>query len=442
MKINPELQRNLWLELSATRLLSMTFILGLIFLLAASDNAQAVTMVALAAFGLLTVLWGSRMASEAILDEIRERTWDMQKMTSINPWEMCWGKLLGGTIYAWYGGLISLAVFWVASSLTSEGANNPGTLVFLAVFTALLSQSMSLLISLPNNSGTNLGVKSTSGAVLAIPLVLMAALWTQTDESGNTLWYGQQWATNRFIAASMASFCCWSILGIYRSLCSELQVATRPWAWPLLLVFITGYLTGFSPSAATNSPTNTFNLFINIGYWVSAIGIYVTLFIEPKDPVAFRHLQYRIQSRQWWRVTTVIPSWFSCLLILLTFTLGVLIFGTANIIADLPLTMTTTILLFVLRDIALVIFIHLSPNPKRSSTTALFSLVLLHLLLPWLLAVANISFLAGLLTPFAMKSPIWLMPLIGSIEAMALLYLIKRRWLKLFPVPGGMPTQQ
>ena len=106
MKLNPELQRNLWLELSTARLLSMAFILGLIFLLCSMANARAVAMVALGMFGLLTILWGSGMASDAILDEVREHTWDMQKMTSINPWEMCWGKLFGGTIYAWYGGVI------------------------------------------------------------------------------------------------------------------------------------------------------------------------------------------------------------------------------------------------------------------------------------------------------------------------------------------------
>ena len=105
--MNPELKRNLWLELSAHRL-----ILGLVVIFAIAFAARAMLpSLALFGFVLIAVFWGARQAAAAVIEEARERTWDIQRMSSMDPWTMTWGKLLGSTSMAWYGGAICLVIY-------------------------------------------------------------------------------------------------------------------------------------------------------------------------------------------------------------------------------------------------------------------------------------------------------------------------------------------
>ena len=76
--MNPELRRNLWLELSTHRLIAMPVVLAAVFILtyafksgslALGDAAasSAVADVALVAYGLIVVLWGGRLAAGAVV---------------------------------------------------------------------------------------------------------------------------------------------------------------------------------------------------------------------------------------------------------------------------------------------------------------------------------------------------------------------------------------
>ena len=149
MNINPEFRRNLWLELTPYRLVGMPMILGaLLFLAYLLDGRQysaGVARTALILFSLLAFLWGTRLASEALITEIREHTWDSQRMSVIGPWSMTWGKLLGSTIYPWYGALICLLVY-----LTSKPALGLSVIetAVLMVGSGLLGQAIGLLSSL------------------------------------------------------------------------------------------------------------------------------------------------------------------------------------------------------------------------------------------------------------------------------------------------------
>ena len=69
-----------------------------------------------------TVLWGTRNAALSVVGEIRERTWDSQKLSSIGPAEMVWGKLFGATVQNWFGGLLCLAVLAWQTSLAQGAA--------------------------------------------------------------------------------------------------------------------------------------------------------------------------------------------------------------------------------------------------------------------------------------------------------------------------------
>ena len=130
---NPEFRRNLWLELTPQRLVVMPLVLAAIFAVVylgeegvsrwTNDTsygglATAAKYVYLA----LVLLWGGRQAGSAVTDEIRDRTWDGQRLSALGSWSMSWGKLFGSTVFTWYGGALALAVFAVAATARAAGA--------------------------------------------------------------------------------------------------------------------------------------------------------------------------------------------------------------------------------------------------------------------------------------------------------------------------------
>src|ERR1041385_2378956 len=82
--MNPEFQRNLWLELSPRRGLLMLVILGLVFFAAAVTGGDfAPASLAQILYYLIVVVWGSRNAALSVVGEIRDRTWDAQRLSSL-----------------------------------------------------------------------------------------------------------------------------------------------------------------------------------------------------------------------------------------------------------------------------------------------------------------------------------------------------------------------
>ena len=117
--MNPEFKRNLWLEMSPTRLAIMPAVLALIGLLVYvlnPDDPQRSLFVAFSVlFVGLTVGWGSLLVVSSINNEVSERTWDQQRLSALSPWDMAWGKLFGSAAYAWYGSLLCALVAVVAA---------------------------------------------------------------------------------------------------------------------------------------------------------------------------------------------------------------------------------------------------------------------------------------------------------------------------------------
>ena len=82
LKFNPELAKNIWLELSPQRLVTMPAILLLFVFLIFSLNAgeenpwTTVHYFSFYGFIFIGILWGMKSSSDAILDEYNEKTWD------------------------------------------------------------------------------------------------------------------------------------------------------------------------------------------------------------------------------------------------------------------------------------------------------------------------------------------------------------------------------
>jgi hypothetical protein len=107
---NPELRRYAWLELSTHRLVALPLVLAIIFFVADQmKGAMAVASAAVFIYVLLIAMWGGHKAAEAMLDEINDNTWDYQRLSALSPDSLAIGKLVGSTLYTWYGGLLCLA---------------------------------------------------------------------------------------------------------------------------------------------------------------------------------------------------------------------------------------------------------------------------------------------------------------------------------------------
>ena len=144
MSLNPEFQRNLLLEWSLHRMTVIGGTIAALFMLAGVFGTNnIVANIALFVFLLTTVLWGAHRAGDAILDELRERTWDSQKMSAIDPWVMTWGKLFGATVMPWFAGSISLIVYFIER----EGPTPIERLqmILFCIVGAILVHSLSLI---------------------------------------------------------------------------------------------------------------------------------------------------------------------------------------------------------------------------------------------------------------------------------------------------------
>ena len=126
--MNPELRRMFWLEVSRQRLWLFPAAILATALLLANGGAGAVVMraVAISGFVAFTIIWGARQAADAVLDETREHTWTIQRMSALSAWSMTWGKLLGATFIPWYAGAGCLAAYFAYLPADDVGGHGRG----------------------------------------------------------------------------------------------------------------------------------------------------------------------------------------------------------------------------------------------------------------------------------------------------------------------------
>ena len=148
---NPEFQRQLWLNwrpsLALWTLLLCSLILALPLVL--SDAHERLASLGLTAvFGLWasTTGYASVLAARSLSEEVRQHTWDWQRLSALTPWQMAWGKLLGATVPAW----LYAALFGVTSVVAASvwellwGAHRAWHLLMLAVLWGLAAQAWAM----------------------------------------------------------------------------------------------------------------------------------------------------------------------------------------------------------------------------------------------------------------------------------------------------------
>jgi hypothetical protein len=404
--MNAELRRHLWLEFSAHRLIATPVLIALVALLvlALSEGYELRPLAITAGYGFLALvmLWGTHNAAQSVLEEVRSRTWDTQRMSSIDPWTMTWGKLAGATSFTWYGGSICLVLFILAGMGRLEVSVLKTAAVMLAG--ALLLHAVALNAAL---IGAQRWVTPrASGGIVFLLLVLVLlgpSIGFVTEAKGTVLWWALQFHRIDFILASLIAFVAWATLGAYRSMCSELQSRTAPWALVAFLAFLALYVAGF---LAFREPRRlgAIEAVLISGLGAGVAVAYLLLFSERTGAMTLRRLMARAEHRQWRRALEELPGWPIALAVALVCATGmILVAGPLQNAAGAAIGVA----LFAVRDAALLHIFAFARQPKRVEAVTLLYLALLYWLVPTLLHAMGAESLARIVLPnvFAPSGP-------------------------------------
>lgn len=399
---NPEFKRNLWLSFSRHRLIAMPSLLALTFLaIAFADSQDAIATnlyaAAIALFIFVVWLWGARNANSSIVDELREKTWDQQRMSALDPWTMTWGKLFGSTSFNWYGGLMCLSVIAV-SGIAADKTNVMPTLLTLCAFGVMLHASLIALNLHTSQFESRIIQRGGLGWIMII-LVFTFLPAFAIRPAGTITWWGLEashavfWLASSLLFAFCATFAAWRVMS------NALQVRTLPWAWPALACIVSVYLAGFVPDIDSIQP-----LFVT-GLFVSVTMSYIAMFTEPNNLLRWRKLRLLQEKEDWRGWLEHLPLWPTTLV--LSFMFAFLIVLTShNINAEQVQTNflhpqhALTIALMLLRDTCVLLFFAFAPDSKRAVGAALLYLVVLNLLLPFLAGIAGLDLVRYFFLPF------------------------------------------
>jgi len=431
--MNPEFQRQLWLQFSATRAALLPLLLvacfAAVYLTVPGPSAIPLAWSGAALFGVLVLGMGTFAAGASVTDEIADRTWDQQRMSAMQPWAMAWGKLAGASAYGWYGGALCLLVA-VPSARMAEPLAFVLKIAGTAILAGLCLQALLIAVNLQLLK-TNSRI-SRRGGVWALLLVLLwgsaAALATLRGE--RVTWWSLGFDRLDFALASMVLFAVCALVAAWRSMAEALAVRQMPWGWPALALTVTAYLTGFAPAQRTTPVLGM------VGLCTCAVLTYFALVAEPQPRPLWQRVVQRLRSGDWRAAALQVPRWPTTLLLALPF--AVLATLALKPYAAAPWTLSDSILLqplaFVLllaRDCALALFFAFSPKGRRPVMAFAVLMLVLYGLLPWLLGAADNSLVVSLVLPLVARSSLSMA--VAAVHLAAALALLRWRWLATEP---------
>jgi len=439
---NPEFVRNLWLEITPYRLIMMPSVIGAIFLVAFLINGRVLdsstAQISAIMYAAVVLVWGSRVASESVVQEINARTWDNQRMSALGPWSLAIGKLFGSTVHVWYGGLICMGLYAL-----SYGELIPTDrllrIVALYIGAGILCHAIGLLVSLQavqkrREFGRIQVAFYQFLGLLAVGPVLYVGLSGIADDRiyRVTSWYGQAYELLASTVVWLYAYVGWSLVGIWRLMRAELQMPNGPWVWLAFVAFAIVHFAGlrFLPDEVSRViPTLAGRVFA--GFAVLAILSYVAALGEPKGRLVFRRLRQAMQLGDWKGFVNRVPLSFPTVLLLLIAAATLLRIGPARIdLFNYPLNFRLMIgatALFVVRDVCFVIFMNLLRPSPRADSGAFVLIALAYTLIPVALSGIGLDFLTSFFWPMRDASaPLTLLPVAGEVLVVGILLI--RQW--------------
>ncbi|MBI3675319.1 MAG: hypothetical protein HY243_01710 [Proteobacteria bacterium] len=421
--MNPEFRRNLWLELTPRRMTLMVVILALAFFAAALTGQYRPAGLAEFLYYMIVVIWGARNAAISVVGEIRDRTWDSQRLSSLGAGEMMWGKLFGSTIYNWFGGAICLAVLLIYG-FANNGlvATILDAIYYVAV--GIVAQSASLLASLvavrrrQSHTRFEIFTYQVAGLIAALGAFY---IWEAADPAGSLVprklptdfipWWGQRLDARVFLLISLAIFTSWTLVGCYRQMRLELKMRNGPWVWASFLIFMGLYVAGFD-AWLTQDPKmadwSTVALRLALAATTYATFTYVMVLLEPKDRVLYRWLGTQLRGGRLDRFLGSAQAWMTSYLATVTVSIALIVWiGVSRPDALWAQAFIVSCLGFLTRDAGIFVLFQTFPGRWRGDFGAVIVLFALYALVPAVLDGLGLKAALALFYPQSTE-PVWL----------------------------------
>lgn len=444
MRGNPEFIRNLWQEFSLHRLIMMPAVVGILFLLIYLIHDSTLdgwtAKWAILIYVVIVYFRGTRVASESVVQEINGKTWDTQRMSSVGPWSMAWAKLFGSTIYAWYGGLICLGLYWM-SYIEIIPDNRIFKLVLIYIVCGVIAHATGLLVSmLAIQKRRDFGrlqiiFYQIVGLMAAVPGLYILLFGIADDETYKVLvWYDTVFPLIDFMVVTLLVYAVWALVGIWRLMRAELQMVNGPWVWLLFVVFSVGVSAGvrfLHPDIAPAMPA--ISLKAATGYVILVILTYIILLSEPKGPVLFRRLRRYVKLADWGSLINAMPRTIWMIVLLLVSTVVLLRLSETRI-AWLQWEVNfhfaaVAAFLFVLRDVGIVYLVNIMRHSPRNDMTAFVYILLSYTVIPVTLSAMGIEFVTALFVPHWNSSgALTIIPVLA--EVLIVYVVLWRVWIK------------
>jgi hypothetical protein len=433
--MNPEFERNLWLELTPRRLMTMAILLALVFFAAAlsGDADYGPAFGARWLYYAIVVAWGARNAAMSVVGEIRERTWDLQRLSSLDPSRMVWGKLFGATSYNWFGGAICLAV------IASDAGVHQGVLTALIdivylVAIGVIAQAAALLASLiairrrQTLSRLSTFLHQMVGIAAAVAVF---AVWSIADPAGSILthkppadfvvWWGVSLDARAFLLVSLAIFAVWTLVACYRAMRLELKMRNGPFVWLGFLAFIGLYVAGFDawlPKDPSVAGWDAAALRLGLAATTFGTLAYIMVVLEPKDRVLYRRLGNLIASGRIGVALGGFQAWMMSYAATAIIAVVTIVWLEHLHMPSGQIALIVALLGFLTRDTAVFVAMQTLPGRRRGDYAALGILFALYILAP---AICRGLGLDGAMVLFFAKNsaPAWLGAAVAWAEGLA-----------------------
>lgn len=403
--MNPELQRRLWTDVTPRRLGFLAIVLAVVLAVAwalphPDDKLSTLATTAATIFFVLTVLWGGRNAGEAISADIRDRTWDLQRMSALSAGSMAFGKFVGATLFVWIGALICLAVAALAPAtdlldiaIAPDGPWPQLFALWRLVGGALLAQAAAFVAAIlamrRGVSGVRWSLVVSVGAALATWSLIQGATSGfaafNFDEQGvlegwsTSNWWGVEIVNALFVSVVVAVYIVLGAIAAVRLIRRDM-LERGDGLFLSGVALITGLLFGgFAFEEASAAKGLTAGLGVAAGIIIAIA--WAAVIVEPKDPRRTARTVALATAGRIAHAAATAPAFAAPLLLGAVCLALFLIIGAARGADAVLLAFPLCVLCFVVRDIALIVGFCAGDRPEKGEFPALVVLAVNYLAL-------------------------------------------------------------
>lgn len=409
--LSPEFHRHLWLRFSWLRALFVPVALLCViyshYMIYDERWAEIASGRLFWAYVLIVGLWGNHEAANALRDEVRANTWDMQRMTPCGPAPWIFGKVLGVTCFVWYVALLVLAAAFalyfiggapilsrwapLGAVVTAEKALYAALFMVLGGF---LGHAVTFLVSFdgivgkaepdPRNRRPRTVAAFVAGLGVGWLLVVQAGMsllehgrisrWTPTVN-----WYDMALPTEVFTTLAAVFFGFWVLVGLYRLAKAEMMYALTPLYWFLGVLCIALFVGGlaFDPRMATRGSIfedyrqYAFPFYI---FTFTLAATYYAMLANSGDLRRYARMFAALRAGKLRQVFENMPQWLASMALVLAayaFVIWVVrqpvaSLGGLFVKPSMYITLASTLILFALRDgLAMHVITALSQSPSQ-----------------------------------------------------------------------------